>query len=130
MLAHQATSATASKSPQHWGDVGGPHPAATQFAPAATAIKSPMHGGFRGPLSSPAPSRGEEEEELKRKNEPTFAGQTAPPHPLAPLPLRSFTPPCGNLHPIPAVLYRDDTARTPSSKEHHDATPSHRPRHG
>ena len=49
------TLATAFKSPQHWGDVGGPLPSTTTRVPQRKK-----------------PCLGEEEEELKQKNEPNW----------------------------------------------------------
>jgi hypothetical protein len=73
MLTTHAPSTAHLKSPQHWGDLGGPYSAIATPTPSTTRPKSPIHGGFRGPCPSPYPApRGEEEEELKRQNKPTF----------------------------------------------------------
>jgi hypothetical protein len=58
------------------GGFWGPTPPQPPHHPVATWLKSPQHGGqgTRSRVMGPPPaSRGEEEEELKQKNEPTFA---------------------------------------------------------
>jgi hypothetical protein len=64
MTAYQAASTTPAKSPQHWGDAGGPSLFAIAYHTRITIPpKSPIHGGFRGPCLTltPAPGEGEGE---------------------------------------------------------------------
>jgi hypothetical protein len=79
---HTLAPATRFKSPVH-GGFRGPTSAQPRRILNTTAFKSPQHwGDVGGPYHAPTPAKAvpeEEEEELKQKNKPTFARVSAQP---------------------------------------------------